>query len=178
MEYRQLTLDEIDRELLRGFVRHQTVDMCRRKIDGEWRIVSDPFTDDWDEADYCRKVKQMRATAFAGGLVLGALENGRLKGFAMVEPQPMGKNSDYLDLSSIHVSEDMRGKGIGRELFLRAKAWAGEHGARKLYISAHSAVESQAFYRAMGCVEAEEYDAHHVADEPCDCQMECIISRR
>ena len=69
----------------------------------------------------------------------------------------------------------MRGKGIGKELFVRAKAWAKEQGAKKLYISAHSAVESQAFYRAMGCVEAKEYNPEHVAKEPCDCQLECEV---
>ncbi len=77
-----------------------------------------------------------------------------------------------MDLSSLHVSQDMRRKGVGRELFTRASAFARERGAQKLYISAHSAVESQAFYRAMGCVEAEEYQQAHVDKEPFDCQME------
>lgn len=45
-------------------------------------------------------------------------------------------------------------------------------GAQALYISAHSSVESQAFYKAMGCVEAKEYQAFHVEKEPCDCQLE------
>jgi N-acetylglutamate synthase-like GNAT family acetyltransferase len=69
----------------------------------------------------------------------------------------------------------MRGKSIGKELFRLSKAWAKEHGAQKLYISAHSSVETQAFYRAMGCVEAVEYNEAHVAAEPCDCQMECVL---
>ena len=45
----------------------------------------------------------------------------------------------------------------------------------KLYISAHSAVESQAFYKALGCVEAQVYNKEHVEKEPYDCQMECIL---
>lgn len=49
-------------------------------------------------------------------------------------------------------------------------------GGQKLYISAHSAVESQAFYRKMGCVEAEEYDPAHTAAEPCDCQLEYLLT--
>ena len=85
----------------------------------------------------------------------------------------MGSRGQYLDLSSIHVSQDARRRGIGRTLFQAALAFARDRGAEKLYISAHSAVESQAFYRAMGCVEAEEYDAGHVAREPFDCQLEC-----
>ncbi|MDE7277538.1 MAG: GNAT family N-acetyltransferase, partial [Lachnospiraceae bacterium] len=80
-----------------------------------------------------------------------------------------------MDLSSIHVSEDMRGTGIGKTLFQTAKKWAKEKGAGKLYISAHSAVESQAFYRKMGCVEAQLYHSKHVEAEPYDCQLECKV---
>lgn len=69
----------------------------------------------------------------------------------------------------------MRGQGIGKCLFAAAKEWAKENGAKKLYISAHSAVESQAFYRAMGCVEAEVYHQKHVEAEPYDCQLECLL---
>ena len=56
-------------------------------------------------------------------------------------------------------------------------AWALEKnmGAGKLYISAHSAVESQAFYHAMGCVEAKVYCQAHVDMEPYDCQLECPL---
>ena len=65
--------------------------------------------------------------------------------------------------------------GIGRTLFDAAKEWARKNGAEKLYISAHSAVESQAFYKAMGCVEAKEYNQKHVEEEPYDCQLECAV---
>ena len=58
---------------------------------------------------------------------------------------------------------------------LRKKTWAKEHAAEKLYISDHSAVESQAFYRSMGCVEAKEHNRAHVEKEPWDCQLECVL---
>ena len=80
-----------------------------------------------------------------------------------------------MDLVEIYVSEELRGQGVGKKLFLKAKEWAKQHGAEKLYISAHSAVESQAFYKSMGCVEAREYSAKHVEKEPCDCQLECPL---
>ncbi len=60
-------------------------------------------------------------------------------------------------------------------LFMRAKEWAKENGANKLYISAHSAVESQLFYKAMGCTEAQVYNQEHVKAEPYDCQLECKL---
>lgn len=175
MEYRIIKEEEIDRKLFEKFIRHQVVTKCRRREAGVWTVQEIPFVDDWSEADYKILTDCLRNTARTGGLVYGAFSENVLKGFTSVESAPLGKNREYLDLTSIHVSEDMRGRGIGRVLFTAAKDWARAHGAKKLYISAHSAVESQAFYRAMGCVEAQEYQAAHVEAEPCDCQLECKV---
>jgi N-acetylglutamate synthase-like GNAT family acetyltransferase len=62
--------------------------------------------------------------------------------------------------------------GIGKKLFSLVCKKAKEMGAQRLYISAHSSQETQAFYKAMGCVEAMEYSDKLVAEEPCDCQLE------
>lgn len=174
--YRPLNETEIDRSLFAGFIRRQEVGLCRRKINGRWQLLDDPFIDDWNEEDYARVVRNLKKTVQTGGLAVGAFADGCLKGFVSVEKEPLGRRAQYMDLSHIHVSADMRGRGIGRVLFDAAKAYAREHGAEKLYISAHSAVESQAFYRAMHCREAEEYSAAHVEAEPCDCQLECVLS--
>ncbi len=138
-------------------------------------IQDDPFIDDWSEEDYRTLVACLKNTISAGGFVYGAFLDGRLKGFTSVEPELFGGAQGYLDLSCIHVSEDMRGQGVGKALFDAAKEWAREHGGRKLYISAHSAVESQAFYKAMGCVKAQVYNQKHVEAEPYDCQLECDL---
>lgn len=175
VQYRTLRENEICRELFRGFIRHQAVTKCWRREKGEWVIREDPFIDDWTEADYRTLISCLKNTVATGGVVYGAFIAGTLKGFTSVEPDFMGKEGQYLDLSSIHVSEDARETGIGRALFLMAKKWARGRGAKKLYISAHSAVETQAFYRSMGCVEALEYDRRHVDQEPFDCQMECVL---
>lgn len=175
MEYRSLREDEICRELFAGFIRRQVVTKCWRRENGEWVIRDDPFIDDWTEEEYGILVKCLKNTAATGGFVFAAFCDGVLKGFASVESALFGGEQGYLDLSCIHVSEDMRGKGIGKALFDAAKDWARAHGGRKLYISAHSAVESQAFYRAMGCVEAEKYHQGHVEAEPYDCQLECRL---
>lgn len=175
MEYKQLNKEEINRELFRHFIRRQNVTKCWRKEEEGWVIRDAPFTDDWSEEDYGVLIDCLRRTDAAGGFVYGAFCGNRLKGFVSVEPELFGGEHRYLDLSSIHVSEDMRGQGIGKALFLSAKQWAKENGAKKLYISAHSAVETQQFYRAMGCVEAEEYNQKHVEAEPYDCQLECSL---
>ncbi len=172
---RTLTEAEIDLSLFRAFDRRQEVTKCWRKVDGAWVLRDDLFLDDWSSEDYRFLVRCLKHTAATGGLVCGAFVDGALKGFVSVEPEPIGSRGQYLDLSSIHVSRDARGRGIGRELFSRAVAYAREKGAPALYISAHSAQESQAFYKAMGCVEAREYQQEHVQKEPFDCQLECPV---
>lgn len=175
IEYRTLCAEELNRELFRDFIRHQNVTDCWRKENGAWVIKSAPFIDDWSEENYQTLVTCLKNTVSIGGFVYAAFYDGKLKGFTSVEPKLFGGEQKYLDLSSIHVSEDMRGQSIGKSLFLAAKEWAKSQGAKKLYISAHSAVESQAFYKAMGCVEAQVYNQMHVEAEPYDCQLECEL---
>ena len=69
----------------------------------------------------------------------------------------------------------MRGKGVGTEMFRAAKELAKAKGAKKFYISAHSAVESQAYYHKMGGADAAVYNQSHVEAEPYDCQLECKV---
>ncbi len=176
IQYRTLGAQEIDRELFQDFIRYQKVTDCWRRENHTWVIKREPFIDDWSDEDYHTLVACLKNTASIGGVVYAAFHDGELKGFASVEPKMFGGEQGYLDLSSIHVSEDMRGQGIGKLLFRLAKKWAKSQGAKKLYISAHSAVESQAFYRAMGCVEAQVYNQKHVEAEPYDCQLECELS--
>ncbi len=173
--YKEIAQEELNRELFSDFRRRQVVTDCWRKIDGEWVVRSDPFVDEWSEEEYQELLSCLKNTVRTGGIVYGAYENEILKGFVSVEAKPLGSKGQYLDLSSIHVSEDKRGSGIGGHLFSLACDWAREHGAKKLYISAHSAVETQAFYRSRGCVEAEEYNKEHCEREPYDCQMEYLL---
>lgn len=172
MEYRTLEQEELCLALFQGFRRHQVVNQCWRREHGRWVVREAPFIDDWGPAEYEILVRCLRNTLKENGFVYGAFTEDGLKGFVSVEGTPMGSRGQYLDLTSIHVSEDTRRLGTGRTLFQAAAAFARQLGAEKLYISAHSAVESQAFYRSMGCVEAEEYQAEHVEQEPFDCQLE------
>ena len=174
-EYRTLSENDICRDLFRQFIRRQEVVKCWRKEGEAWVIREDPFIDDWSEEDYQVLVSCLKNTVSTGGLVYGFFLDNKLKGFVSVESFLFGNTGTYLDLTSLHVSQDLRGNGIGKTLFLKAGRWAKEHGAEKLYISAHSAVETQAFYRAMGCVEAQEYHRQHVEAEPFDCQLEYSI---
>ena len=96
---------------------------CRRRENGVWVVRDAPFIDDWSEADYAFLVQCLQNTLATGGVVLGAFADGALKGFAPVE-SALGKAGDYRDLTCLHVSAELRGRGIGRELFARAAQWA------------------------------------------------------
>ena len=98
---------------------------------GVWVVRDAPFIDDWSEADYAFLVQCLQNTLATGGVVLGAFADGALKGFASVESAPLGKAGDYRDLTCLHVSAELRGRGIGRELFTRAAQWARAHGGKK-----------------------------------------------
>ena len=173
--YRPLRAEEIDRSLLDAFDRRQRVDLCyRRAADGSWCIRSDRFLDDWSEEDKAALVCSLRALA-AEGAVFGAFEGGALKGFCALSARPFGRDGEYRDLCELHVSRELRGRGIGKALFMRAAEAARRFGGKKLYISAQSAVETQAFYRALGCKDAAECSLEHIKKEPFDCQLEYIL---
>ena len=51
-QYRELTAGELGVELFGQFERKQVVTDCRRKVDGRWKVLPDPFVDDWTPGDY------------------------------------------------------------------------------------------------------------------------------
>lgn len=175
VQYRALSEIDLTDTLLAHFERRQEVTDCLRREGGVWVVRSDPFCDDWSDSERAGKVEDLRRTLQSGGFVLGAFSDTALVGFVSAERAPMGSAGQYRDLSKLHVSAGWRGRGIGRALFEHAARWARAQGGKKLYISAHSAVETQAFYCAMGCTDAQEINAAHAAAEPFDRQMEFVL---
>lgn len=171
-EYRIIEKAQLELALFQDFDRRQTVNQCLRRVRGEWIVTEDPFLDQWSREDYEFLVSCLRNTVDQGGAVYGAFIDGKLKGFASVEGKPFGSLGQYRDLTALHVSQEQRGKGIGKKLLILAAEWARTQGAKKLYISAHSALETQRFYESQGCVDALEISQEHVDLEPYDRQME------
>ncbi|MDD6884503.1 MAG: GNAT family N-acetyltransferase [Eubacteriales bacterium] len=172
IEYRTLELPQLEEGMLSSFDRRQEVRECWRRIAGAWTLVPQPFTEDWTSEDKAKVVEYLRETRKKGGAVIAARENGQLVGFASVERALFGSRNQYAHLTSIHVSRDHRGMGVGRGMFHLAMDIARGFGAKKMYMSTHSSKETQAFYQAMGCVDAEEQNAHAVEREPFDRQLE------
>lgn len=173
--YRELKIEELNTNLFSKFNRYQDVKKCWRKIDGEWILKDIAFVESWDEKEYEFLVECLINTINTGGSVYAAFKDNHLVGFASLENEKLGTENQYLQLSSIHNSYEVRGFGIGRKLFNIMIEEAKKRGAKKLYISAHSSEETRAFYGKLGCVEAEEYNEKLVELEPCDCQLEYKI---
>lgn len=164
--------DELPDDLLDDFQRRQPVTHCWRKRDGQWVLLPIAFTDDWTPQQLRDNAADLRRTLRDGGTVLLALHARRVIGFGALGARPIGSRDQYLQLTDLHVSLAWRGLGLGARLFGRLCEEATRRGAAKLYISSQSSQETQAFYLAMGCREATEYQPALVAAEPCDCQLE------
>ena len=171
-QYKRLDNHNFTRDSLDGFVRHQTVTACWRKIDNDWKLVTNAYEENWSQAQ-CREIAEdvvhhinLDQTGF------GAFDGERIIGFATLSHQLFGAAARYVQLVCFQISEEYRRQGIGRKLFFMVCEEARRLGADKLYISAHSSKESQAAYRALGCTPAEELNEGLAAAEPFDVQME------
>ena len=85
--YRELCIEELNPELFSDFQRRQNVTKCWRKVDNHWVIKDIEFVDDWTEQEYVELVECLKKTVLTNGFVIGAFLDGRLKGFAYVEPE-------------------------------------------------------------------------------------------
>lgn len=175
LRFRDLQTEDLHENLLEPFVRHQQVTKCWRKENGSWVLKRIPFVEEWDADEKRLIIKELMHTALSGGIVTGCFQDDALVGFGAVERHPFGSEKQYLQLSQLHVSCPFRGHGIGRQLFSRLSFSARALGAQKLYISAHSSEESQAFYRIIGCADAAEINSFLADKEPCDCQLEYLL---
>lgn len=172
IRYDGLTPENFGPCSLDGFIRHQEVRECWRRIGGDWALVPVAFTEEWSRAQLRENADALLRAVEAGAYACGAFCGQTLVGYLLLLPERFGSRGQYMELKELYVSEPFRGRGIGRELFGRGAAYARTAGASKLYISAHSSRESQAAYRRWGCVEAAEPDRERAAREPCDVQME------
>lgn len=173
--YRKLTLETFDPHALDGFVRRQQVTRCWRQ-QGDALVLRDVcYTEDWSLDRRRQAAGEVREILALGGAAYGALLDGTVIGFAALSPERSGSRGQYLELTTFQVSAPFRGHGIGRELFRLVRGEAKARGAGSLYISAHSAFESIAVYRRLGCIPAREINPVLAAAEPYDLQLECPL---
>lgn len=165
----ELTSDNFAPDALDDFVRRQSVTEVYRRIEGKYRLVVHPFEEDWSLGRRREKAAEILNGEY---LTYGAFAGNRVIGEIMLE---RSLRQGRLVVLSLHVSEEYRHQGVGSKLFVCARKAAEEAGAKELYISACSAKETIAFYRAMGCTLADPVIEKFAEDEPCDLQLVCAV---
>lgn len=170
-----LQVNDMKENLLDNYSRYQEVNKVWRVENNEKVIKDISFIEEWDYNKKQEVIEELKDTLLDSGSVFGAYEGNGLKGFASLSGAFYGEDNEYLQLLQLHVSNDCRGKGIGKMLFHNCIEKARKLGARKLYISGHSSIETQSFYQRVGCVDAGWLYKRQVELEPYDCQLEYVL---
>lgn len=173
--YKELTQTDLHVKSLIKFNRFQETTKTWVNHDGELRLEDTHFVDEWDAKKKAQVIESLQQCISNGGIVVGAYQENTLIGFANFKNHSFGSNNQYLELSYIHVSNEIRHAGIGRRMFTICCDKARARGCKKLYISAHPAQATQAFYNAMGCGSAQEINQEIFKQEPLDIQLEYIL---
>ncbi|MFD1019539.1 GNAT family N-acetyltransferase [Thalassobacillus hwangdonensis] len=166
---------DITANMLDHFERKQETRNVHVQTNGNLINKEDAFEDDWTNEDKRNIVAHFDTVLNDGGAVIVAEQSGMVVGFAVIEGNLFGSRDTYLELSFIHVTRQMRGKGIGEMLMEKVRDEAKRLGASKLYIGAHPNVATQSFYRKIGCVLAEEVNQEIYDREPRDIQLELLL---
>jgi ribosomal protein S18 acetylase RimI-like enzyme len=176
IEIRELQEADLVPDLLEHFNRYQKILNVWRKIDDKKLLIENPFIENWDY-DLKREIvnEDFINCINSGGIILGMFYKDNLIAFASLLHNFFGSQNQYVQLMQLHISSEYRRLGLGKRLFTLCVKKAKEWGAKKLYISGHSAEETQQFYIAVGCVDAEEINDEIANHEPFDIQLEYKI---
>jgi len=172
---RKLELEDCTGILLNKFNRYQEINRCWRKENHKWVLKDIAFVTQWDDKRKSGVIEGFISCIKHDGIVLGAYIDDDLIGFSQIDNQLFGSENEYINLYFLHVSYELRHQGIGKILFEKTCLEANHLGAKKLYISANSSEETQAFYRTMGCTEASQINQELFEKEPFDCHMEYCL---
>lgn len=175
LTYQQLNHANFTLHSLDTFIRHQSVRECWRCVHGQWTLLPIAYEENWSLAECQRIASDIFQHMNTDQTAFGAFDGQQLVGFLTLSHHVFGQTARYVELVCFQVSEPYRKHGIGRQLFAMACAEGKRLTADKLYISSHSSKESQAAYRALGCVHATEINEQLAQSEPCDVQLEFVL---
>jgi ribosomal protein S18 acetylase RimI-like enzyme len=175
VEYKELKIVDIDKNLLNNFNRYQEVKKYYQNHNDNWVIKDCEYIENWDEIKLQNKITSFLNILNEGGIIFGAYDNKKMIGFATLLNKKFGSINQYIHLENMHVSYDYRHKGIGKKLFELCVSKAKCMKIEKIYISANSSEETQRFYLGIGCKDAIEINQQLAENEPYDRQMEFII---
>ncbi len=175
IQYELLSRDNFSLSSLDTYRRFQDTKVNLRLVEGKYVYVEDPFFEDWNEVELRKRAKSILEAIDDGSIGFLAKHEDQIVGFAYLGSKLLGSEKQYIDLIMFHVSYEYRNQGIGTQLFRMICDQARKIPAKKIYISANSAKETQEAYKALGCVFASEIQEEIAAHEPFDIQLEFIL---
>jgi ribosomal protein S18 acetylase RimI-like enzyme len=107
-----------------------------------------------------------------GGVLLGAVEDDRAMGLAVIHPT---FEESLSWLAFLHVSRPHRRHGVARALWSEAADIARAAGAESMYVSATPTGSAIGFYLSQGCRLADPVHPELFAKEPDDIHLICPL---
>ena len=168
-------LTEEDVSMVAAIDRSEHVEVQYAAVDG--RLVDVPVVmadiPRWDptgtdENGVADKVAFCRRCIAAGGVLLGAFEDGEVLGLAIVDP---GFEPDLAWFAFLHVSRPHRRRGVASALWSEAARLARQGTASAMYVSATPTGSAVGFYLGQGCRLADPVHPALFAAEPEDIHL-------
>ncbi len=175
IEYREIKLDECNEKLLKNFIRYQKIEKSLKPVEGGYEEINKNYVIDWDETDRKNFLQFFKERLMYGNVFVGAFSRGELKGLMLLENKMYGEKSRYINLCKLYVSNDFRGRGIGKKLFNIALEESKKLDGEKMFISAGSSVDTMKFYERQGCVKALEVVKEYEYECIPDCPIEITL---
>ncbi|MGE5702752.1 MAG: GNAT family N-acetyltransferase, partial [Clostridia bacterium] len=125
----------------------------------------------WSPQEVQDNLQMLAPILEAGGTSIGAFQEGRLVGMAVLGNRFLGENDDLLQMAFLYVSLAFRRKGIAKRLMDEMCSLAKQKGANGLYISATESGSAVGFYLDYGCKLATVLDPELFAREPEDIHL-------
>jgi GNAT superfamily N-acetyltransferase len=168
-----------DVSLVAAIDRSEHVAFEYRVIDGQLRHVPASITDvpAWDRTgsgpfSVASQIEFGTAAVASGGILLGAFEDERTAGLAIVNPR---FEPALAWLALLHVSRPYRRQGVAQALWDAAADIAVKGGAESIYISATPTESAVGFYLRQGCHLARPVHPDLFAAEPEDIHLICSL---
>jgi ribosomal protein S18 acetylase RimI-like enzyme len=126
----------------------------------------------WPPGEAEKYTPLLEACYDRGGWFYGLFDDRTLVGVVVLDSRFIGTGRGQLQLTFLHISNQYRDHGFGKQLFRLAARDAWQRGAKRLYISATPSERTVNFYLRLGCKVASEPDPELFVLEPEDIHLE------
>lgn len=170
-------LQESELNLLWSIDRSERIDGLYELRDGVLhKQAADIDLRGWPEGDPEKYHPEHEDAFHRGSWFMGVFKGNTLLAAVGLDSLPLGPQGDWRQLFFLHVSQSLRGQGMGVWLLDQAKKQAVEWGAKAVYASATPSVNTVDFYMAHGFEIASEPDPRLFELDPEDIHLLCSVA--